>query len=77
MSMKKIAQYCEERNIIYMCTPWDIESLNILSKLNIAAFKIASADLTNMPLIECSNGFRQAFNIVNWYEIQKLKFKIQ
>ena len=40
-----------------MCTPWDIESLNFLSKLNIPGFKIASADLTNMSLIEAATAF--------------------
>jgi N-acetylneuraminate synthase len=49
---KKIAGYCSENGILYMCTPWDSDSIAILQSLNVPAFKVASADLTNLPLIE-------------------------
>ena len=35
-----------------MCTPWDINSFNFLEKNNVAAYKISSADFTNIFLIE-------------------------
>ena len=38
-------------NILYMCTPWDIKSIKILESLDVPAYKVASADLTNIPLI--------------------------
>ena len=47
----KIKQYCEEKKITFLCTPWDIPSVNFLEKLDVSAYKIASADLTNLPLI--------------------------
>lgn len=43
---------CEERGMIYMCTPWDEASLRRLEEMQVAAFKVASADLTNLPLID-------------------------
>lgn len=49
---KKINQYCKEKNIIYMCTPWDSISIDTLEKFNVPAYKVASADLTNIPLIK-------------------------
>ena len=33
-------------------TPFDFESADFLDKLGVAAFKIASADLVNIPLIK-------------------------
>ena len=48
---KDIVDYCKEKNIIFLCTPWDIPSVNFLEQLNIPAYKIASADLTNFPLL--------------------------
>ena len=48
---KVIVDYCKEKNIILLCTPWDIPSVNFLEQLNIPAYKIASADLTNFPLL--------------------------
>ena len=35
-----------------MCTPWDLESIQTLENLKVQAYKVASADLTNLPLIE-------------------------
>lgn len=49
---KQIAQYCKNKGILYMCTPWDSESLLALEALDVQAYKVASADLTNIPLIE-------------------------
>ena len=48
---KEIIKYCNEQNIIFLCTPWDIPSVRFLESLNVPAYKIASADLTNFPLI--------------------------
>ena len=48
---KKIVNYCKEKNITFLCTPWDIKSVDFLEKLDVPAYKIASADLTNFPLL--------------------------
>jgi N-acetylneuraminate synthase len=48
---KKISDYCKEKGILYMCTPWDLKSVDILESFNVPAYKVASADLTNIPLI--------------------------
>lgn len=47
----KIRKYCKEINIEYICSPWDIYSLNKLDKFKLDKIKIASADLTNIPLL--------------------------
>ena len=49
---KNIAKYCDENGILYMCTPWDSDSIVALESLDVKAYKVASADLTNLPLIE-------------------------
>ena len=43
--------YCKSKNIIPLCTPWDIKSIKRLEKYGMQAYKIASADLTNHDLI--------------------------
>ncbi len=48
---KKVAQYCDDKGILYMCTPWDSDSIITLEALGVQAYKVASADLTNLPLI--------------------------
>ncbi len=49
---KEIKDYCDKKNIIFLCTAFDIESADFLEKLGVEAYKIASHSLTNLPLIE-------------------------
>jgi len=49
---KKMSNYCKSKGIIYMCTPWDNKSIDILETFGVPAYKVASADLTNMPLLD-------------------------
>lgn len=49
---KELKQYCEEKNIIYLCTPWDEASVDALVGMDVAGFKVASADFTNVLLLE-------------------------
>ncbi len=49
---KELFKYCENKGITYMCTPWDKKSIDILEEFGVKAYKVASADLTNLPLLE-------------------------
>ena len=49
---KKVAEYCEQKGILYMCTAWDAKSVDVLETFGVTAYKVASADLTNMPLLD-------------------------
>lgn len=48
---KVLARLCKKNKIIFMSTPFDLESVDLLMDLGIPAFKIASADITNFPLL--------------------------
>jgi N-acetylneuraminate synthase len=48
----KISEYCRAAGILYLCTPWDRLSINILESFNVPAYKVSSADLTNLPFID-------------------------
>ena len=48
----KIFQYCKKRNILFLSTPYDQESVDFLDQLGVTAFKIASTDLTNHILLK-------------------------
>ncbi len=49
---KQLAGYCKEKGILYLCTPWDTASVDILETFGVLAYKVASADLTNLPLLD-------------------------
>ncbi len=49
---RKLFEYCGQKGIEYMCTPWDERSVAVLEDFGVCAYKVASADLTNQPLLE-------------------------
>ncbi len=49
---KGLSDYCKSQGIMYMCTPWDYKSVEILESFDVPAYKVASADLTNLPLLD-------------------------
>ena len=48
----EIIDYCKKKKITFLCTPWDMPSVDFLEELDIAAYKISSGDMTNFPLIK-------------------------
>lgn len=49
---QRLKDYCIETGIPYMCTPWDGKSVDVLEGFEVPAYKVASADLTNLPLLD-------------------------
>jgi N,N'-diacetyllegionaminate synthase len=47
----RIKVYCEQRDIIFLSTPFDRESADFLDQLGMACFKIPSGELTNLPFL--------------------------
>jgi len=48
----ELKKYAEKIGIKFISTPLDLKYVDILNKMNIPAFKIASGDLTFYPLLE-------------------------
>jgi len=48
----EIAAHCRNRGVLFLCTPWDKPSVDFLETLNVPAYKVASADMTNLDLLE-------------------------
>jgi sialic acid synthase SpsE len=44
--------YCRLQHILFLSTPFDEESADLLEKLGVAAFKIPSGEITNLPFLE-------------------------
>ncbi|MFL2601076.1 MAG: N-acetylneuraminate synthase family protein [Flavobacteriaceae bacterium] len=71
----KIFDYCKQKNILPLCTPFDEKSLIYLENYGIEGYKVASADLTNHDLIKkicetrkpiiCSTGMSKESEIVS------------
>ena len=48
---QELKQYAKELGLAFFATAWDFKSADFLSELDVPAFKLASGDLKNIPLI--------------------------
>jgi N,N'-diacetyllegionaminate synthase len=48
---KELITYCQEKNIMFLSTPFDSESIDLLSDLGLQIFKIPSGEITNLPYL--------------------------
>ena len=47
----ELQAYCAERGLLFISTPFDHESVDFLEGLDVPAFKVASGDAVNLPLL--------------------------
>ncbi|HED14066.1 MAG TPA: N-acetylneuraminate synthase, partial [Gammaproteobacteria bacterium] len=48
----QLQAHCQEQNILFMSTPFDQESADLLDELRVPLFKIGSGEITNWPFLE-------------------------
>ncbi len=48
---EKLKKHADKRGILFLSTPFDEESADFLDSLGVPAFKIASSDITHVPLL--------------------------
>ena len=48
---KELIAYCEEKNIMFLSTPFDHDSIELLNDLGLEIFKIPSGEITNLPYL--------------------------
>jgi len=51
-AQRELRDYCRERGMLFLSTPFDEASVDLLQELEVPAYKISSGDLTNLPLID-------------------------
>lgn len=47
----ELASFCNEVGIEFICSPFNRESVDILEKAGVNAYKVASGEITNLPLL--------------------------
>ena len=56
---RQLADVCKAKDVDFMSTPSDMQIVEVLAGLGVPAFKIASCDLTNLPLIRLCASFNK------------------
>ena len=57
---RELVEFAASQDIIFMSTPFDEGVASLLDQLGVAAFKIASGDMTDHPLLRHVAGFHKA-----------------
>ncbi len=47
----ELISYCNEKNIMFLSTPFDLDSVDLLDSLDLKIFKIPSGEITNLPYL--------------------------
>jgi N,N'-diacetyllegionaminate synthase len=51
-AFQEIQNYCRSAGIVFMSTPFEEASADLLERLNVPVFKIPSGEVTNLPFLE-------------------------
>lgn len=49
---RELADYAKKEGILFLSSPFDKESVDLLYELDVPAFKVASGEITNFPLLK-------------------------
>ena len=56
---RELLEYCQEKDIIFLSTPFDIESARMLADMGIPVMKIPSGEITNFPYLREIAGYHK------------------
>jgi N,N'-diacetyllegionaminate synthase len=48
---KGLLEYCKKKAIMFLSSPFDLESIDLLRKMGLKIFKIPSGEITNLPYL--------------------------
>jgi len=49
---KELADYARKKGVIFLASPFDKDSVDLLDEIGVPAFKVASGEITNFPLLK-------------------------
>ena len=56
---KQLFDYCRQKSIIFLSSPFDLESIDLLRKLGLTIFKVPSGEITNLPYLRKIGGLKK------------------
>lgn len=71
---KDLIEYCREADINFLSSPFSLEAYDLLASLGVKQFKIASGEVTNIPLVKriADDGFKVYLSsgMSTWQELK-------
>lgn len=75
---RQLLKYCREKDIIFISTPFDKDSADMLYRLGVAIFKIPSGEIINIPYLRKIGGFkRKVILSTGMSGIKEIKFALK
>lgn len=59
LAHKELIKYCAKNRIIFLSSPFDLESIDLLNKLGLSLFKVPSGEITNLPYLKKLGALRK------------------
>lgn len=56
---KELISYCQDKNILFLSTPFDHDSIDMLHDLGLKLFKVPSGEITNLPYLRHIGSFNK------------------
>lgn len=56
---RELLSYCGNKKIMFLSTPFDLDSIDLLHKLGLKLFKIPSGEITNLPYLRKIGSLRK------------------
>ena len=56
---KELMAYCKDKEIMFLSTPFDLESIAMLDDLGLKIFKIPSGEITNLPYLRAIGALKK------------------
>ena len=58
-AMRELSDYCQEKNIMFLSSAFDLGSVDLLYNLGLAIFKIPSGQITDLPYLRKIGGLKK------------------
>lgn len=46
-----LIEYCRQKNVLFLSSPFDLESIDLLNNIGLETYKIPSGEITNLPYL--------------------------
>lgn len=74
---REIASYCKKKGILFLSTPFDLDSITFLDSMDIFCWKIPSGEITNLPhLIKIAKTHRDIIMSTGMCEMKEIQTAI-
>ncbi len=50
--VNRVGALAEEQNLVFLSSPFSIEAVELLERLNVSQHKVPSGEVTNLPMLE-------------------------